>query len=205
MQFVDIPFPNRIAFGARSEPSWSTTLVAMQNGDEVTNQNWIDARHTFDVAPVIRTVSDFALVREHFYQVRGRAKKFPFRDFLDYLATAAQGVIADTVDGWQLFKRYGSGSDLYDRKITRPSGTIQVFRTRSAVTTAISTTVDATTGIVTISGHMTGDTYTWAGEFNVPCRYDTDRLASSAVNKEPGPDGELYVDCDSIPIVEVRE
>jgi uncharacterized protein (TIGR02217 family) len=208
MEFIDAAFPDCLAFGAQSDVNWSTDVAAVLSGHEVTNQNWEDARHTFDVAFAVRTASDYRLIRVHFNQAKGRAKAFLFKDFLDFETDAAEGVMLD--DGlspsgdYQLFKRYGSGGDAYDRKITRPlSGTVTVFRTRAAVTTTIAATIDYDTGLVTVSGHVGGDTYTWSGQFNVPCRYDVDRLPAQAINRQS--EGELLVSCGSVPIVEVRE
>jgi uncharacterized protein (TIGR02217 family) len=211
MVFVNIPFPDCLAFGAQSDPMWSTDLAAVLGGQEITNQNWEDTRHAFDVSYAIKTLTDYQLCRSHFHQIRGRAKKFLFRDFLDFDATSANGVLLDTsgaipaADGnFQLTKRYGSGSDRYDRKITRPDTPVQVLRTRGVTTTNIvgsGATVTYTTGVVAITGHVGGDTYAWSGTFMVPCRYDTDRLPAAAVNRGD----ELLVQCGPIPIVEVRE
>jgi uncharacterized protein (TIGR02217 family) len=209
MQFVDVQFPDCIAFGAQSDSTWSTDVAAVLSGHEITNQNWEDARHLFDVSFAVRTASDYRMVRTHFHEVRGRAKAFPFKDFLDFSALATEGVMllddSDSPPGdYQMYKRYGSGAYAYDRKITRPvSGTITVFRTRAAVTTTIAATIDYSTGLVTVTGHVVGDIYTWSGNFNVPVRYDTDRLPAMAINKES--EGELLVQCGSIPICEVRE
>ena len=211
MQYVDIEFPERIAFGAQSDPMWSTNLVSTIGGSEYTNQNWQDCRHVYDVSLAIRTATEYATVRSHFHQVRGRAKSFPFKDFLDCQVTSSQGVVDDAEDaseGYQLFKRYGSGADLYDRKITRPvSGTLTIYRTRSATTTNVTAdcTIDYEGGTFTVTGHVGGDVYTWAGEFRVPVRYDSDRLPSAVTNKQPAPDGELFVSCAGITLVEVRE
>jgi uncharacterized protein (TIGR02217 family) len=212
MVYVDIPFPDCIAMGAQSDPTWSTSLAATIGGTEYANQNWADARHAYDVSFAVRNATDYLLIREHFHQVRGRAKSFPFKDFLDFEVTQAQGLLADdAIDptgDYQMYRRYGSGADAYDRKITRPvSGTITVYRTRSSTTTdaTADATIDHTTGLVTMANHLGGDVYAWAGEFRVPCRYDTDRLPGVAINREPGIDGDLLVRCDSIPLVEVRE
>lgn len=212
MDFVTIPFPECIALGAQGDTFWSTNVVTTGGGFDATNQNWRDARHAYDVSFAVRTVSDYQAIRAHFHQVRGRAKKFLFRDFLDYAVAQSEGVLLDddldppSANGsFQLHKEYGSGGDAYARKITRPQSPIVVYRTRAGVTTVISPTVDYTTGQVTITGHQSGDTYAWSGEFSVPCRYDTDRLPALAINREPGSDGELYVQCSSIQIVEVRE
>lgn len=208
MEFVDLPFPERIAFNAKAEASWQTTLTTLLSGFESTNQEWSQTRHFYDAGLAIRVASEYLDVKAHFHAVRGKAKKFPFLDPIDHTVSQAAGVLTASGSDWQMFYRYGSGGTAYDRKITRPkSGTIAVFRTRSAVTTNItgSCSIDYTTGLVTISGHVSGDTYEWSGQFFVPCRYDIDRLPAVIVNKQGGEGGELFVDCDSVPIVEVKE
>ncbi len=202
-------FPSKIAFGARSEPEWFTTVVSTFNGFELTNQNWQNVRHTYDVSFAVRTATDYQTVRNHFHMARGRAKKFLFRDPLDNSCTLAQGpcpVDPGVSEGWLLVKRYGTAPDHYDRRITRPvSGTVKIYRDRSSVVTDVtaSATIDYTTGKFTITGHVNGDVYGWEGDFLVPCRYDTDRLPTMVVNRNSPT--ELLVQCDSIIIVEVRE
>jgi uncharacterized protein (TIGR02217 family) len=214
MSFVNIPFPDCIAFGAQSDVMWLTNIVQSIGGYESANQNWEDAKHVYDVSFAVRTAGDYQDIREHFNQVRGRANTFPFKDYLDFEVTAgvllsAAGAIPAASGTFYLHKRYGSGGSLWDRKITRPDSTLTgVYRTRSAVVTNILGTdavVTYTTGAVALANHVGGDTYTWAGTFKVPCRYDTDRLPAAIINKQPGQAGELLVDVQSIAIVEVRE
>lgn len=208
MDYLDEPFPERIAFGAQSEPMWFTDVATTFGGQEATNQNWSQVRHAFDVTFAIRTATDYADVRAHFHMARGRAKKFRFKDFLDYEATSAPLTATATPNVYQCYKRYGSGSDAYDRIITRPVEiSMAIFRTRASVTTNItgSSTIDDETGLVTVTGHVGGDTYTWSGEFDVPCRYDTDRLPARAISKNPQAGGDLIVESGTIMLIEVRE
>lgn len=212
MTFVDIPFPDCIALGAESNPTWSTDITPVDSGRESANQKWADTRHEFDVSFAVRTKSDYLLVRSHFHQVRARAKSFPMKDFLDFEVDTTEGLLFDAAGvapagngTFFLYKRYGSGADAYDRKITRPDNPVQVFRNGGDITGA-GAAVTYTTGAVAITGHTGGDVYTWSGTFKVPCRYDTDRLPAAAINKQgSGDGGELLVDCGSIPIIEVRE
>jgi uncharacterized protein (TIGR02217 family) len=46
------------------------------------------------------------------------------------------------------------------------------------------------------------DTLTWVGEFDVPCRFDTDFLKRTIIDKQKN--GDLIVECDSVPLIEVR-
>lgn len=206
MEFVDTPFPERIAFQAKAEAMWQTTLTAVLSGFEATNQNWAHTRHAYDAGLAVRVASDYLLVKTHFHMMRGRAKAFPFTDPIDHAVVQSAGVLLPSGSNWQMFYRYGSGGESYDRKITRPkTGTLTVFRTRADVTTTITPTITYTTGVVVIGDHVADDAYAWSGDFFVPCRYDIDRLPGVIVNKQPGPNGELFVECDSIPIVEIRE
>lgn len=211
MDFVDIPFPRRLAFGAQSEAEWSTNVVITGGGQMSTNRNWTHARHRYDISLAVRTVADYQEVRAHFHSVRGRAKSFPFRDPLDYECTQATGVLIEaestdspTSDDWQLAKRYGTGADAWDRKITRPSVGVVIYRTRSSVVSVATATVSLTTGLVSIIGHLAGDTYTWTGTFDVPCVYSADTLPGVAIDRQPG-GGALLVQCESIQLLEVRE
>jgi len=211
MEFIDTPFPERLAFQAKAEATWQTTLTTLMSGFEATNQDWSQVRHAYDAGLAVRVASDYLLVKQHFNKMRGRAKSFPFLDPIDHTVTQAAGVLQaeqGSPNDLRMHYRYGTGTGAYERRITRPkTGTIHIYRTRSSVTTELTSgvTIHYDTGVVAVSGHVAGDTYAWSGDFFVPCRYDIDRLPGVIVNKEPASDGELYVDCDSIPIVEVRE
>lgn len=211
MQFVNVAFPDCIAFGASFDPVWSTTVIQSIGGHESTNENWEDSRGHFELSLTARPVSEYAAARSHFHEMRGRANYFPLKDYTDFQVLVTEGVLRDdagvapAANGtYNLHKTYGSVNPYY-RRITRPDTPIQVFRTRAAVTTDITgagATVTYAGGTVAITGHQSGDTYTWSGTFKVPCRYDVDRLPSPIINKS---DGELVVDCGPIPIVEVLE
>jgi uncharacterized protein (TIGR02217 family) len=76
------------------------------------------------------------------------------------------------------------------------SGTLAVWVDDAAIT---GWDADYDTGIVTLdSAPGTGDAVEVAGEFDVPCRFDTDQLDLSR-------DAESFWRWGSIPIVEVRE
>jgi uncharacterized protein (TIGR02217 family) len=210
MQFVDLQVSDRIALGARRITGWSTSLVATVGGFEVTNQNWARARHKFDIGFGVRTETDFDLVLQHFHTMRGRAKAFPFKDFLDFSATASRGVLQTVTayTAYKLAKTYGTGADVYTRPITRPVvSTVKILRTRSATTTDItaSCTITGTTGAVAITGGtvIAGDVLSWSGEFRVPVRYDTDEMPVVMPGGRAGAD--LLVQCEPIMLVEVRE
>lgn len=214
MIYVNIQFVERLAFGLQRKVAWSTAVSRNQGGYDNTTQNWSKPMRLFDAGFAVRVASDFEAIEAHFHSVRGRSYKFPLKDVLDFQVTAAVGILVLDEEAsdpqYNLAKAYGSGPYPYVRFITRPNvTTVSVFLLRGATTTNVTddVSIDDETGIVTFDTDILepGDVLSWSGEFWVPCRYDTDELPAVVVNKEPGEDGELYVQCDGIPICEVKE
>lgn len=202
MAWIDTPFPPCLAFGIECDPEWSTTVIATIGGRESRLQAWADARHAYDASFVVRTLDDHALIRAHFNMARGRTHSWPLLDPTDNEATVADGFAEDAADAntYQLVKRYGSGADAYDRKITRPFG-VALYKSAVLQVAGVDYTIDEDTGIVSITG-TSAAALTWAGQFYVPCRYDVDRLPVRVVNRN----GEgLLLESGGIPIVEVKE
>ena len=179
MSFFEQRFPDRIAAGGRGGPSWKTSRAITSAGFSNKNKEWTSPLHVYNVGQAIKTVADFEAVRDFFMVVYGAYDGFRFKDYMDYQA-GTRGV-GTLISGsiYQLYKNYTFGSRTFSRKILKPvSGTIAFFRTRSAVTTNItsSSTIDHATGQVTVTGHVAGDAYTWTGEFDVPCEFSSDIL-----------------------------
>lgn len=192
-------FPERIAMGARGGPGFDTEIVALAGGLESANSAWPYPRQRWDVGWGIRTQADFEACRAHFIVARGKAGKWPFKDWTDYQTTHADGVVTQlTGTTYQLFKRYTSGGVAVDRKLRKPvSGSTEV-KVSGVVTAHV---LDAATGIITIaSGPAPGDV-TVACEFYTPMRYDTDQLDAVAIARRLQ-DGLLH-QWSGIPILEV--
>jgi uncharacterized protein (TIGR02217 family) len=218
MLFENVEFNRTIAFGAQRWVAWKTGVVETSSGFESSDQQWSRALHRYDVGLAVRTASLYEEVVDHFHSVRGRSRKFPFRDALDYRVGVDRGVLIDDDDspttGYQLAKRYGAGNNPYDRRITRPkTGTVAIYRLRGVTTTNITASCTITYGTSTAIGGfvsitpgvvLPGDVLSWSGEFFVPTRYDVDELPSVTVNRRPG-GGDLLVQCDQLPLREVRE
>lgn len=201
MAFLETPrFPERIAFGALGGPVFSTTVVATGSGVEARETAWAYPLHRWDVSQGINGQADYETLRAFFMAVRGRLHGWRFKDPSDYQATLSQGVVtAITSTTFQLVKRYGAGSLSLDRVIKKPvAGTLDVRV--SGVAAAF--TLDATTGVVTIASAPAAATVTWAGEFDVPMRFDTDTMQGRIAERNPQR-GLLHV-WEAIPIVELR-
>ncbi len=200
MAFYESPrFPDRIAYGAAGGPEFSTEVVRTYKGGESRNGAWAYPRHSWDVSQGINGDADFAALRAFFMAARGRLHGWRFKDWADFTATHAEGVVTGlTSTTFQLVKRYTSGSQSLDRVIYKPvTGTVEI-KVSGIVTAA---TVDTVTGIVTIGSAPSASAVTWSGEFDVPMRFDTDRL-QARIQARNRTDGLLHA-WESIPIVEV--
>lgn len=199
MSFLETPrFPERIAYGAVGGPIFRTEIAVTGSGREQRNGAWAYPKHEWDVSQGINTAADFTTLRNFFMVARGRHNGWRFKDWADFAATHSEGVVTGiTATTFQLVKRYTSGSATQDRVIKKPViGSVEIKV--SGVTTAH--TLDATTGIVTIGSAPSAATVTWSGEFDVPMRFNTDKL-DGRIDARNKSQGLLHV-WDAIPIVE---
>ena len=205
MAFYESPrFPERISYGAIGGPAFSTHVVAVISGDESRNSNWAYPLHSWDVSYGAKTQADFEAIREHFMSVRGRQHGFRFKDWTDYSVAVADGIVSGiTTKTFQLLKRYSSGAQSLSRKITKPiAAGFALLNSGTPLVLTTDYTLDTVTGIVTTVADQTAANFTWSGEFDVPMRYDTDRLQARVVSANPS-DGFIH-SWESVPIVELR-
>jgi uncharacterized protein (TIGR02217 family) len=186
MAFIESPrFPECISVGANGGPGFSTTKTYTRSGRRYANQNWEFPLQRYNIATPVRTNEDFEELRSFFYNVGGAFDGFRFKDPTDYTDEDSlgnpQGIMTlVTGSTYQMVKRYVWGSNVANRQIKKPvAGSVSVFRTRSGSTTDItgSSTIDTTNGQVTVTGHISGDTYAWTGEFDVPVALVDDQAA----------------------------
>jgi uncharacterized protein (TIGR02217 family) len=192
--FKDHPFPLAIAKGSSGGPGFNTTVVPLASGDEGRNINWSMSRAEYDISTGIRNREDMALVQAHFYVMYGKAYSFPFRDWADYQAAdVAMVMVSSTV--FQLVKRYTIGADEFIRTITKPIvSTVAIKVSGSPVTPSV---INRLTGLVTFASPP-GATPTATFQFDVPVRFDTDKLPV-----QNNAYSQLTV--TSIPLIEVHE
>jgi uncharacterized protein (TIGR02217 family) len=201
MAFFEERFPDEIAQGATGGPRWKTTKGRSAGGSRFANKDWSDALHFYEVSQAIKSLADFEAVRAFFYVVAGSFDGFRFKDFTNFRVAQAVGVLElVTTDVYQMHKAERYGSREYLRRIRKPvEDTVTIYRTRSAVTSSIAASIDYTTGLVTVSGHVVGDTYAWAGEFDVPVNFADDSMESA---QHIGDAGGLFMDWGSIALEE---
>lgn len=201
MAFLETPrFPEGISYGAVGGPVFRTEIAVTGSGRESRNGAWAYPKHEWDVSHGVKSNADFVSLRNFFMVARGRHNGWRFKDWADYTATHSEGfVIGLTSTTFQLIKRYVSGSSNQERFIYKPvSGTVEI-KVSGVVT---GHTLNTSTGVVTIGSAPAAANVTWSGEFDVPMRFNTDKLDGriAAANQS---DGLLHA-WDSIPIVEVQ-
>jgi len=71
------------------------------------------------------------------------------------------------------------------------------------VTVSAATTGDTLSGGVAGLYPQPGESLKWTGQFDVPARFDTDQMQKQIMDRN-GPNGDLIVNWDSVPIIEIR-
>ena len=199
MAFHQVRFPLDVALGARGGPERMTDIVTLSSGREERNQRWAQSRRRYNAGYGIKSRADMAAVLAFFEERRGRFHSFLWRDGLDWSSNGPQplGMGDGVAVAFQLVKRYGADFDPYLRPVTKPvAETVNVFVDASP-TDAF--TVDDLTGTVTFEvAPADGAVLTSTFEFDVPVRFDIDRLDIELTGFD-------VADAPSIPLIEVRE
>ena len=179
MGFVEVQFPADISYGSSGGPEYATDIVASTSGYEQRNVNWQQARARYNVAHGVKTKAQLDALIAFFRARKGRAYGFRFKDWTDYQGTETLGTGDGVKTQFQLIKTYVSGSIVEARTITKPvSGSVQVYK--NAVLQTSGAAVDTMTGMVTFTAApAAGQVITASYQFDVPVRFDTDKLSAS--------------------------
>lgn len=197
MAFHPVRFPLDISLASRGGPERATDIVTLASGREERNSRWAHSRRRYNAGYGVKSRADMQAVLAFFEERRGRFHSFLWRDALDYAATdEAIGIGDGTTVAFQLTKKYGADFDPYLRPITKPVAESVVVKVDDVVT-AVS--VDALTGIVAFAAPPAeGAAITASFTFDVPVRFDTDRLDIELSSFDAA-------DVPAIPLIEVRE
>lgn len=207
MSFDEVQLPLRVSYGASGGPQFLTEIVTIQGGYERRNQRWSAARRKYDARTGVVSAGDAAVLLGFFQARAGRARGFRLKDWADFTsakdgrsAPSWDDQIIGTGDGvktqFQLVKHYGSAGVSVARAISKPvSGSVRVGVGDVEYQTGWS--VDTTSGVVTFTQAPANGAVIKAGfAFDVPVRFDTDRLMVQA-------DDEALAKAE-IPLIEVR-
>lgn len=175
MAFHAVRFPLDVALGARGGPERATDIVTLASGREERNSRWAQSRRRYNAGYGVKSRADMQAVLAFFEERRGRFHSFLWRDGLDHAATDELiGTGDGTTVSFQLTKKYGAEFDPYLRPITKPIvETVEV----SVDGAPADVEVDPLTGRITFeTAPADGAAITASFEFDVPVRFDTDRL-----------------------------
>ncbi|HVX37100.1 MAG TPA: DUF2460 domain-containing protein [Hyphomicrobium sp.] len=211
MSFHDVRFSTAISRNAQGGPERRTDVVVLGSGYEERNSRWADSRRSYNAGYGVKSLDDLHQIIAFFEERRGRLHAFRWRDPMDWKSCApnaspsALDQAIGSGDGatatFQLCKSYGSAFAPWTRDIKKPvAGTVKLAVAGSARAAGTDFIVDPSTGIVTfLAGHVpeTGQSVTAGFEFDVPVRFDTDKLE---INLSGFTSGAI----PNIPIVEVR-
>jgi uncharacterized protein (TIGR02217 family) len=203
MSFLESRMDENIERGSTGGPTVPGRIKTyLPNGQLLQNFSATAALHKYDISYGLKTKAYYQSVLDLWYVVMMTPYEgFRFKDWRDFEATQANSKLTlITGATYQLQRKYTFGGATVLRDIYKPVlTTVLIWRTRSSVVTLATATVDYTTGIATISGHTSGDTYTWTGEFDVPVTFvDDDWHGSLEVNAY-----NPYVQPDSVKLEEL--
>ncbi len=209
MNFHEERFPPNLSFGSVGGPERRTEIVTLANGFEERNTPWAHSRRRYDAGVGMRSLDDVETLIAFFEARRGQLYGFRWKDWSDFKSCLPNDEPAYTDqligvgDGasaqWQLIKKYASGAQEYLRPIQKPVlGSVKIGIDGDPLQESVHYSVDVTTGIVTFDTPPDIDAGITAGfEFDVPVRFDTDRILTSVASFKAG-------DVPSVPVVEVR-
>jgi len=209
MGFHEIRFPANLSFGSVGGPERRTEIVTLANGHEERNAPWAHARRRYDAGVSMRALDDIETLIAFFEARQGQLYGFRWKDWSDYKSCAPSatpgpedqviGLGDGTTRDFQLTKTYRSGPASYVRPIAKPvAGTVRLAQAGDPLREGVHFTLDTATGIVSFADIPAEAAEITAGfEFDVPVRFDTDRIQTSVASFQAG-------EVPTVPIVEVR-
>jgi uncharacterized protein (TIGR02217 family) len=208
--FHDVRFPTAVSFGATGGPERRNEIVTLTSGSEKRNARFAHSRHRYDAGTGLRSLSDLYEIVDFFEARRGSLHAFRFRDPFDMKSCRADQVPSSDDqalgigDGetarFAVVKSYGDGEGAYARPIRKPVLASLAVAVGGAVVPPDDYIFDDATGEIAFTPSAVpgvGQDVTAGFEFDVPVRFDIDRLEIGISAFKAGA-------IPSIPLVEVR-
>jgi uncharacterized protein (TIGR02217 family) len=202
LAFLESPIDERYSRGAEGGPFQPGRRKLYDGSGRLTQTFTNDlALHRYDISHGIKSRADYQAIVDLFYVVMFTPYAgFRFKDWRDYQLTQANSrLVLVSGSNYQIHRVHAFGGQEFLRPIYKPRSGVVVYRKRSGVTSAATATVDTTTGVATISGHVSGDTYSCEGDFDVPVTFVDDEW----IGELQGSTGNLFV-TSSIKLEEIR-
>lgn len=209
MSFHEVRFPASLSFGSVGGPERRTEVVTLANGFEERNTPWAHSRRRYDAGLGLRSLDDVELLIAFFEARRGQLHGFRWKDWSDFKSSVPSrepgpldqriGLGDDVTTLFRLTKRYVSGESDYLRPVKKPvEGTVSVAIDGNLRAQGSDWSCDPASGLISFAvAPETGAEITAGFSFDVPVRFDTDRIQTSVASFRAG-------DVPAIPVVEVR-
>jgi len=208
MGFHEVRFPTSLSFGSAGGPERRTEVVTLANGFEERNSPWAHSRRRYDAGLGVRSLDDVATLTAFFEARQGQLNGFRWKDWADFKSglpssdVGPKDQMLGTGDGvrtvFQLQKLYASGAESYSRPIRKPVADTVRVALDGVEQPMTGVAVDTTTGEIAFDLPPGPGVVVSAGfEFDVPVRFDIDRIVTSVANFEAG-------EVPDVPVVEVR-
>jgi uncharacterized protein (TIGR02217 family) len=209
MNFHEVRFPAALSVGSSGGPERRTEIVTLRNGFEERNSPWAHSRRRYDAGLGVRSLDDLVELIAFFEARHGQLYGFRWKDWTDFKSCAPSATPAatdqriGTGDGvrtaFELSKTYASGAQSYVRPVRKPvAGTVRVAVSGVPLLAGAGFSVDLEDGRVhLVTAPAAGAPVTAGFEFDVPVRFDSDRITTSLAGFAAG-------EVPSIPVIEVR-
>ena len=209
MSFHEVRFPAAVSFGSSGGPERLTEVITLANGHEERNAPWKHSRRRYDAGVGVRSLDDIEELISFFEARSGRLYGFRWKDWSDYKSClpSQEPTFRDQIIGigdgetvlFELSKTYQSGSHSYIRRVQKPvSGSVRVGVQGSEISETTEFSLDLDTGVVTFVDPPAVAAEITAGfEYDVPVRFDTDRIYTSLASFQAG-------EIPDVPVVELR-
>lgn len=209
MGFHEVRFPANLSFGSIGGPERRTDVVTLANGFEERNSPWAHSRRRYDAGLGMRSLDDVELLVAFFEARQGQLYGFRWKDWSDFKSckpsddVSYRDQVIAVADGAQttfaLQKLYLSGEARYSRPIIKPTqGSVRVGVEGDEMQEGVHYELDVARGEVVFAHPPDLDRQITAGfEFDVPVRFDTDRIQTSVASFQAG-------EVPNVPVVEVR-
>jgi uncharacterized protein (TIGR02217 family) len=199
MSFTEERLELGITYGTTATITTSTAVVENYAGAETRSINWVQPLVKFNIGQrgCINQELEYFIA---FHQARkGAFEGFRFKDWSDYQFNTE--IILNEDLQAQLFKSYTVGGFSVKRPLAKVvEGTVTVLVGTEPVTTGWE--LDYTTGVITFEELPTGNIRV-IGEFDVPVRFENDKLDLRFEAYEPGTGRKIF-NWESLSLIEVR-
>ncbi len=195
VDFHEVQLSPKVSYGCHGGPRYRTRVITTDSGGEQRLALWSQSHGRWTVS-LTRKKVDVAAVLAFFHARRGMLYGFRFKDWTDYVATT-EPLVNTGAATLQLQKTYADIAGGAVRKIVKPVvGTVSLQRGGADYPAAGNWTLDATSGIVTLTAAQPGAVFTWSGQFDVPVRFDIDDMDITRADWDEN-------NWDNIPVVEL--